>query len=67
MKEWDAIRGEYVDPEEFLQDDTKDEKDEPDAKIKIKLRGKPAMDLIKAIAPDLKKSAKKTKSKPDEK
>lgn len=53
MKEWDADLGEYVDQ----ADDKADE--EPAAKVKIKLEGKPALDLIKQITPKLRKTRKK--------
>lgn len=53
MKEWDSELGQYID-----QDDNKDA-DEPDAKVKIKLEGKPALDLIKQITPKLRKTRKK--------
>jgi hypothetical protein len=53
MKEWDADLGEYV-----AQADDKTD-DEPAAKVKIKLEGKPALDLIKNIAPKLRKTRKK--------
>lgn len=54
MKEWDAENGEYVE-----QADDK-AGDEPAAKVKIKLSGKEALDLIKEITPALrKKKAKK--------
>lgn len=48
MKEWDSDAGQYYD-----QDDKAD--DEPNAKVKIKLSGKEALDLIKEITPALRK------------
>lgn len=54
MKEWDADSGQYVDQADDKSDD------EPAAKVKIKLSGKEALDLIKKITPALRK--KKTKN-----
>lgn len=53
MKEWDVDSGQYVDQADDKADD------EPAAKMKIKLSGKEALDLIKEITPALRK--KKTK------
>jgi hypothetical protein len=58
MKTWDADLGQYIDGD-MDQGDDKSEADEPDAKLKIKLKGKAALDVIKAITPSLRKTKPK--------